>query len=381
MTTRIIAIGMDVHSTNYTLCAIEKRWFETDRYIGTVDVGPDVKHILKFIKEIEKIYPNDEIKVTCGYEAGGLGYSIQRKLKEKKINCVIMAPTTMKRSADQAVKKNDRRDAKDIAELLLSGGYNEVYVITENDEDVKGFIRMRSDLVDQRKTTRQNISSFCLQHGEKYDEGTATWTGKHMEWLKKLQLRALARETLDEYMIHLDQLNEQIKRIEERIEELSTRIEYVEKVSRLKCFLGIKTLTALACVVEIGDFSRFNKAKDFAAFLGLVPGMHDSGDKNKRMPITKAGNSHLRKMLIESSGGICKGRVGYKSKDLKQRQKGNDPKVIAYADKANIRLRKRYYHLIEMGKNRNVAKTAVARELACFIWGMMTNNIERLPQV
>jgi hypothetical protein len=86
-------------------------------------------------------------------------------------------------------------------------------------------------------------------------------------------------------------------------------------------------------------------------------------------------------MLIESSGGICKGKVGYKSKNLKERQKGNDPKIIAYADKGNIRLRKRYYHLIENGKNRNVAKTAVARELACFIWGMMTDNIERLPQV
>jgi transposase len=380
MSTRIIAIGMDVHSTNYTLCAIEKRWLESDQYLGTVNVEPDVKNILKFIKEIEEFYRKDEIKVTCGYEAGGLGYTIQRELKEKGINCVIMAPTTMKRSSDQSVKKNDRRDARNIAELLIGGGYKEVYVITENDEDVKGYLRMRSDLVDQRKVTRQEISAFCLKYGEKYD-GNTTWTGKHMEWLKKLKLRTIARETLDEYMIHLDHLNEQIKRIEERIEELSTRTEYVKEVKRLKCLLGIKTLTALSCIVEIGDFTRFKKPTDFAAFVGLVPGMHDSGDKGKRMPITKAGNSHLRKMLIESSGGICKGKVGYKSKNLKERQKGNDPKIIAYADKGNIRLRKRYYHLIENGKNRNVAKTAVARELACFIWGMMTDNIERLPQV
>ena len=380
MNTRIIAIGMDVHSTNYTLCAIEKRWFEKDRYIGTVNVEPDVKYILKFIKDIEEYYQGDEIKVTCGYEAGGLGYTIQRALKEKGINCVIMAPTTMKRTTNQTVKKNDRRDAKNIAELLISGGYKEVYVITENDEDVKGYLRMRSDLVDQRKVTRQEISAFCLKYGEKYN-GNTTWTGKHMEWLKKLKLRTIARETLNEYMLHLDQLNEQIKRIEERIEEISTKTEYVREVKKLKCLLGIKTLTALSCIVEIGDFTRFLKPTDFAAFLGLVPGMHESGESGKRMSITKAGNSHLRKMLVESSGGLCKGRIGYKSKDLKERQKGNDPKIIAYADKGNIRLRKRYYHLIKNGKNKNVAKTAVARELACFIWGMMTNNIERLPQV
>ncbi len=380
MSTRIIAIGMDVHSTNYTLCAIEKRWFEEDRYIGTVVVEPEVKNILKFIKKIKEQYKEDEITVSCGYEAGGLGYTIYRELKDKGISCVIMAPTTMKRSAMQAVKKNDRRDAKNIAELLISGGYNEVYVISENDEDVKGYLRMRSDLVDQRKVTRQEISSFCLKYGHKYD-GKTTWTDKHMEWLQKLELRPIARETLDEYLIHLDHIDEHIKRIEQRIEDFSTRVEYVEKVKRLKCFLGIKTMTALSCIVEIGDYSRFKKPTEFASFLGLVPGMHDSGDKGKRMPITKAGNSHLRKMLIESSGGICKGRIGYISKDLKKRQMGNDPKVIDYANKGNIRLRKRFYHLSYTGKNPNVAKTAVARELACFIWGMMTDNIERLPQV
>ena len=176
MSTRIIAIGMDVHSTNYTLCAIEKRWFESDRYIGTVIVEPEVKNILKFINKIKEQYKEEEITVSCGYEAGGLGYTIQRELQAKGISCVIMAPTTMKRSAMQAVKKNDRRDAKNIAELLISGGYHEVYVISENDEDVKGYLRMRSDLVDQRKVSRQEISSYCLKYGHKY-EGKTTWTG------------------------------------------------------------------------------------------------------------------------------------------------------------------------------------------------------------
>jgi transposase len=147
-------------------------------------------------------------------------------------------------------------------------------------------------------------------------------------------------------------------------------------VKKLECFLGIKTHTALSLIVETGDFARFNKGNVYAAYLGLAPGEHSSSDDMNRLGITKAGNSHLRRLLIEASGGICKGVIGQKSKALKARQSGNTAEVIAYADKANVRLRRKYYKLIHRGKKRNIAVAAVARELACFVWGMMTNDIQ-----
>ena len=140
------------------------------------------------------------------------------------------------------------------------------------------------------------------------------------------------------------------------------------------CFIGIRTHTALSLIVETGDFRRFAKADQYASFLGLVPGEHSSACDKNYLGITKAGNSHLRRLLIESAQCLARGRVGYKSKVLKAKQYGKQ--VIAYADKANERLRRRFYHLtLKLKKKRNIAVAAVARELSCFIWGMMTERI------
>ena len=188
-------------------------------------------------------------------------------------------------------------------------------------------------------------------------------------------MSTMIRETLDEYLSTYDDLTARIKRYDERIQEIAGQKEYNEKVRKLECFLGIQTHTALSLIVETGDFNRFSKGNIYAAYLGLAPGEHSSGESTGRLGITKAGNSHLRRLLIEAAGGICKGRIGQKSKSLTARQKGNPVDVISYADKANIRLRSRYYRLTNHGKKRNIAVTAIARELACFVWGMMTDHI------
>ena len=378
MTTRIIKIGMDVHSTNYTLCAMESKWNEESVLIRDIQVEPKVRNIIKFIEEIKKTL-GGEIDVTCAYEAGGLGTTIYRELKEKGIKCVIMAPTSMKRDAVKNRKKSDFRDAKDIAELLIGGGYRAIYVLDEKAEAVKEYIRMREAQVKRAKQTKQHINALCLRKGYTF-EGTK-WTQKHRQWLKGLELDPIEREALDEYLFALNQDEDRIDRANQRIEELSTRTEYVEKVKKLGCFIGVKTLTAMTIVVETGDFFRFRTAKDYAGFLGLVPGEHSSADSSTHMGITKAGNGHLRKALIESADSICKGIIGYKSKDLKRRQRGNRTDVIAYADKGNERMRRKYYRMIHKKKNRNVAVTAVARELACFIWGMMTNHYDYVSLV
>jgi transposase len=135
-------------------------------------------------------------------------------------------------------------------------------------------------------------------------------------------------------------------------------------------------VTALAVLTEIGDFKRFASAQHFASYIGLTPGEDSSGNDQHRLGITKAGNRHVRSLLVEAAQSYSRGQIGFKSKALKTRQNGNPPEAIAYADKANERLRRKYYRMVlKNNKKTNVAKTAVARELACFMWGMITGNV------
>ena len=371
---RIIKIGMDVHSTNYTLCAMEPVIGAEDRIFANIKVTPDYKNVLMFIENLKlKLGLNDTYDIECGYEAGCLGYSLYNQLTAAGVRCVILAPTTMLTQQGQRIK-TDARDAVMIAQCLSYGGYHPVYIPTEEDDSVKEYLRMRDDHKLALKKVKQQINTFCLRHGHRYEK--TKWTIAHLKWLKQLELSALYRETLDEYMASYDEQTAKIERFDKRIEELASQERYQEKVKKLGCFLGIKTHTALSLIVETGDFERFAKGNVYAAYLGLAPGERSSSDSINRLGITKAGNQHLRLLLIEASGGICKGAVGHKSKDLRQRQNGNPADVIAYADKANTRLRSRYYKFIRHGKKRNVAVAAIARELACFIWGMMTDHIQ-----
>ena len=370
---RILRIGMDVHSTNYTLCAMEPVLGEDDRIFANIQVSPDYKNIILFIENLKmKLGLNNEYDIVCGYEAGCLGYSLYNQLTGAGIKCVILAPTTMFTPQGKRVK-TDARDARMIAQCLSYGGYRAVYIPTEEDDSVKEYLRMRDDHKLALKKVKQQINAFCLRHGHHY-AGTK-WTVTHWKWLKKLELSEMYRETLDEYMASYEEQTAKIERFDTRIAEIASQEKYQEKVKKLTCFLGIKTHTALSLIVETGDFERFAKGNTYAAFLGLAPGENSSGEHVNRTGITKAGNSHLRVLLIEAAGGICKGAIGHKSKDLRARQNGNTAEVIAYADKANTRLRSRYYRLIRHGKKRNVAVAAIARELACFVWGMMTDNI------
>ena len=371
---RILKIGMDVHSTNYTLCAMEPVIGAEDRVFANVQVTPDYKNIILFIENLkQKLGLNDTYDIECGYEAGCLVYSLYNQLTAAGVKCVILAPTTMLTEQGQRIK-TDRRDAHLIAQCLSYGGYNPVYIPTEQDDSVKEYLRMRDDHKKALKKIKQQIGMFCMRHGYYY-EGTK-WTIAHLKWLKKLELSPMYQETLDEYLATYEEQTAKIERFDARIEEIASQTEYAEKVKKLGCLLGIKTHTALSLVVETGDFTRFAKGNVYAAYLGLAPGEHSSAVKVNRLGITKAGNSHLRLLLVEAAGGICKGAIGHKSKDLRRRQQGNSAEVIAYADKANTRLRSKYYRLIRHGKKRNVAVAAIARELACFVWGMMTDNID-----
>lgn len=370
---RIIKIGMDVHSTNYTLCAMEPTIGAKDRIFGEVQVAPDYKEVICFIESVKmKLGLSDQYSIECGYEAGCLGYTLYHQLTNAGIKCVILAPSTMLTQQGKRVK-TDKRDARLIAQCLCYGGYHPVYIPTAEDDSVKEYLRMRDDHKLALKKLKQQINAFVLRHGYQY-VGTK-WTFKHVTWLNKLELAPMYRETLNEYMASYEEQEAKIERYDKRIEEIAAGSRYQENAKKLGCFLGIRTHSALSLIVETGDFNRFAKGNTYAAFLGLAPGEHSSSKSVNRLGISKAGNTHLRCLLVEAARGICKGAIGHKSKELRSRQSGQTAEVIAYADKANTRLRSKYYKMIRHGKKKNVAVAAVARELACFIWGMMTGNI------
>ena len=371
---RIIKIGMDVHSTNYTLCAMEPVLDGEDRIFTNIQVTPDYENVIQFIDNLkERLGSSDSYSIECGYEAGCLGYSLYHQLTKAGVKCTILAPTTMLTQQGKRVK-TDKRDAVMIAQCLSYGGYHAVHVPTDQDASVKEYLRMRDDPKLALKKIKQQINAFCLRHGYIYD--SHKWTIRHLDWLKKLDLSELYRETLNEYMTSYEEQTAKIERFDKRIEELAADSDYHENVRKLSCLLGIQTYTALSLIVETGDFKRFRKGNTYAAFLGLAPGESSSGEKISRTGITKAGNNHLRTLLIEAATGICKGQVGHKSKALCARQAGNPAEVIAYADRGNIRMRSKYKRMIRREKKRNVAVAAIARELACYVWGIMTNHIE-----
>ena len=340
-----VYVGMDVHKESFTLCAYT---IDAEKGSHFQRTEADYKNVLKYLEFLRTVYGNDA-NFICGYEAGCLGYTLYHQLTEHDVNCVILAPTTMLEQRSKRRIKTDRRDAEIIGKCLAQHNYSPVHIPTATDEETKEFLRMRDDHKLALKKVKQQILAFCLRHNYRYD-GNSHWTAAHIKWLKSLNPEALYKEILDEYLLTYTTLSDKVERLDKRIEELASKDEYRESVKKLCCFIGIKTNTALS--------------------------EDSSGDGQTRLGITKAGNRHVRMLLTEASQCYARGQIGFKSKELKSRQAGNSPQVIAYADKANERLRRRYYKMV-LGKSKkhNVAKTAIARELACFMWGMMTEHI------
>ena len=180
------------------------------------------------------------------------------------------------------------------------------------------------------------------------------------------------KATFDEYYYGIKGLKEKLRMMDKRIEEIALSEPYVEGVKKLRCFKGVEYLTALSIICEVGDFKRFKSAEAFMAFLGLVPGEHSSGSKRKQGSITKSGNTHVRKLMIEASW-----HYRYKSspsKRLTDRRYGQPAELIAYADRAMKRLQGKFFKLVVRGKTSQTAVTAVAREFSGFIWGMMVGQ-------
>ena len=379
---RIVYIGMDVHTSNYTLCSLDPGYgVKKDNYFAEVQFTNNfVTNVVNYVSNLKKKMKDCEF--VCGYEAGCLGYSTYKDLTKAGIKCVIMAPSTMAVQKGGKKVKNDRRDARVIAQCLAYQTYKEVYVLSEHDEAVRGYLRMRDSHKKELKRIKQQIIAFCTGHGL-FSPTKSNWTVAHLKWLKDLKFNdPVEQEILNEYLSSLTFLSDKIKAMDVRIEELASEKQYCENVKKLRCIKGIETNVALTLLAEIGDFNRFSKPTDFASYLGLIPGEQSSGDKVRGTGITKAGNSTLRQKLTEAAKGYWRGRIGMKSATFKKFEKELPKEVTEYALKANTRLQRKFFNMTHVkGKNMNVAASACAREMACFVWGLITNHYDKAPAV
>ena len=380
---RIVYIGMDVHTSNYTLCSLDPGYgVKKDNYFAEVQFTNNfVTNVVNYVSNLKKKKMKD-CEFVCGYEAGCLGYSTYKDLTKAGIKCVIMAPSTMAVQKGGNKVKNDRRDARVIAQCLAYQTYKEVYVLSEHDEAVRGYLRMRDSHKKELKRIKQQIIAFCTGHGL-FSPTKSNWTVAHLKWLKGLKFNdPVEQEIINEYLSSYTYLCDKIKAMDVRIEVLASEKQYCENVKKLKCIKGIETNVALTLLAEIGDFNRFSKPTDFAAYLGLIPGEQSSGDKVRGTGITKAGNSTLRQKLTEAAKGYWRGRIGMKSATFKKFEKELPKEVTEYALKANTRLQRKFFNMTHVkGKNMNVAASACAREMACFVWGLITNHYDKAPAV
>ena len=361
---RILYVGMDVDKEKIAMAAMEKTGNDL---VSARIIRNSPEAIRKYFQELSQ--KGDEIQ-TC-YEAGFCGFQLARQLSELGIGCAVAAPGMLPKMPSDRIK-TDRRDARLLARALRNGDVHEVYVPTKQDESVRDYLRMYEDTKGELKRAKQRVLHFLLRRQLRYTHG-GNWTGKYRKWLRSLEFEdSMEQETLDEYYARVVELEEHCQRMAERVEQISEDARYAEPVRQLKGFKGIGTLIALTLIVEIGDFRRFTTAEQFMAFLGLVPSEHSSGSKRRQGSITKAGNSHVRKLLVESAWHYRSYHP--QSKGLMKRREGLPAQLVTYANRAGRRLNKKFLRLVYEGKPSQVAATAVARELAGFVWGAMTGN-------
>lgn len=367
----IVYIGMDVHKNTFSLCALDGT---TGEILGETQCASEPKLVEKFVQGLsDRCALGTEFQT--GYEAGILGYSLYRSLTAKSINCVILAPTTMFSASKNKVVKNDKMDARMIAQNLAAHTYHAVYVPDSESTDVKEYIRMRKDTKKKLVRCKQQLDALLTRQGYRYNATKTKWTQTYMAWIKALSVPEIIQMIIDESLIDIEVLQDKLDRFDRQIEVFSRSERYEESINKLRCFKGIATTSAMTIHVETADFSRFPSARAYMAYLGLTPSEHSSGNHISKGSITKQGNSVIRTILVECSQTIVRGTIGHKPKCVKERQVGQNALVINYADRAITHLQRKYRRMIEQGKQRCIAIAAVARELAGFIWGIETGNI------
>ena len=361
MTKSTTIVAFDLHAATAAAAVL----LPGQRTPAVHSLSADIPTILRFLHRLARTHP-----VQCCYEAGPCGFELQRACVAHGIPCDVIAPALIPRRPGDRVK-TDRRDAGQLAILYRAGALTPMHIPTEQEEAVRDLLRCREDIRADLLRARHRLSHFLLRHGRRFTATKKAWTKRHAEWLQALRWALPALEqTHRAYVRAVDEAVARLQAVDLELRDFLQLEPVRPRVERLRCFRGIDDLTALTIAAELGDARRFPSAPSVMAFVGLVPAEYSSGAKQVRGAITKTGNAHLRRVLIESAWHYR--HHPFIGDALRHRQRGAPASVINHAWVAQRRLHRRYRRLAARGKPKQHIVTAVARELSGFLWAALT---------
>lgn len=357
-------VGLDVHAETIAVAVAEPG---RDGEVRALGVIPNrLESVRKLLK---KLGPADQLR-TC-YEAGPTGYALYWQLTELGVKCEVVAPTLVPVKAGDRVK-TDRRDAAKLARNYRAGELTPVWIPDAAHEALRDLVRARLAAKKDQLRARHRLSKFLLRHGRRPPTGVKAWTLNYITWAKKeVHFEQPAQEvTLADYVYEVEHAHERILRLERGIdaavETMPARMRAV--VEALQALRGIAKISAVTVVAELGEISRFKKPRQLMGYSGAVSSEDSSGERTRRGAITKTGNAHLRRIVVEAAWAYRhRPSVGT---TLAMRQKQASPEVKEIAWKAQHRLHNRYRKLLAKGKDKQKVITAIGRELLGFIWSI-----------
>lgn len=351
-------LGLDAHKATIAVAVGEPSGAPTP--YGTIANDPTA--VRKLVRQLGR-----QAKLVAAYEAGPTGYALHRQLTALGVECVVVAPSLIPRRAGDRVK-TDTRDAVTLARLLRSGDLTPVWVPEVGDEALRDLVRARYDAKADLLRAQHRLTKFLLRQGWQPPPGVRAWTLRYQTWLNQLRFpQPAAQVVFDDYRTTMRAAEDRIRRLEADLQRCATESRQVALIAALQALHGIGFLTAVTIVAETFDLRRFARARGFMGFTGLTSSEHSSGPSRWRGAITRTGNAYLRHVLIQAAHHAR--HAPERRAALKQRQAGLPPDLIELAWRAQLRLHQRYRHLAgRLGRPKAV--TAVARELAGFVWAI-----------
>ncbi len=355
-----IWIGLDVHVDSITAAILEGNSQEPE----ILKMSGDLMKVRRLFRRLSKKGP-----VRACYEASGAGFVLHRVLKRDGFHCEVIAPSLIPRKPGDR-RKTDRLDAVMLVKLYRGGHLTPVHVPTKDQEALRRLIRLRCSYQEQCRATKIRITGILRSHGFVFRGTKSLWTKKHIAWLEKMrrELEGPLHSALVTELEHREYLETQRNALDAEIERYAQSPPYRGQVEALCCLRGVKILTAMTLLSEIDDIHRFRSPRALMAYFGLVPTERSSGERERKGRITKAGNSHARRILVEAAWNN-RHNAGA-DLVLRRRRQGQPPEVVAIAMKAQHRLSRKFRRLW-LKKHPNVAVVAVARELCGFVWAIM----------
>jgi transposase len=352
-------LGLDAHKATIAIAVAEVAGAPVSEGVIPNDPGAVRRLICRL--------GGPQVRLVAAYEAGPTGYALHRQLSQLGVDCMVVAPSLVPTKIGDRVK-TDRRDALKLARLLRSGDLTAVWVPDEDHEALRDLVRARADAKADELRAKHRLTKFLLRRGLTAAPGVRNWSARHEAWLSALRFdRAVDQVVFDDYRATARLAGERVLRLEKAIRDAASTPRYASLLAALQAFRGIGFLSAATIVAEAGDLRRFGSARQFMSFVGLVPTEYSSGERRRRGHITKAGNAHLRHVLGEAAHHA--GRAPRVGRALRQRQEGVPVQVVEASWRAQQRLHHRYRHLAgRLGPHRAI--TAVARELAGFVWSV-----------